>query len=93
VLPCWLIRPMPRPPRPRCEDIPEAARALGLQIQVVKASTSRKIEAAFATLVRDRADALFVGPDGFGASNLRHSRRAIESPRAMPLARLSKPAG
>jgi putative ABC transport system substrate-binding protein len=49
-------------------DIPEAARALGLQIQVVKASTSREIEAAFATLVRDRADALFVGPDGFFVS-------------------------
>jgi len=46
-------------------DIPEAGRALGLQIQVVNASTSREIEAAFATLVRDRADALFVAPDGF----------------------------
>ena len=46
-------------------DIPEAARALGLQIVVLNASTSREIEAAFATLVRDRADALFVAPDGF----------------------------
>jgi putative ABC transport system substrate-binding protein len=49
-------------------DIPEAARTLGLQIQVLNASTSREIEAAFATLVRDRADALFVGPDGFFTS-------------------------
>jgi putative tryptophan/tyrosine transport system substrate-binding protein len=49
-------------------DIPEAARALGLQIQVFNASTSREIEAAFATLVRDRADALFVAPDGFFVS-------------------------
>ena len=46
-------------------DIPEAARALGLQTQFLNASTSREIEAAFATLVRDRADALFVAPDGF----------------------------
>src|SRR5262245_46989227 len=46
-------------------DIPEAARALGLQIQVVNASTSREIEAAFATIARDRAQALFVAPDGF----------------------------
>src|SRR6516165_9329601 len=45
-------------------DIPEAARPLGLQIQILNASTSREIEAAFATLVRDRRDALFVGPDG-----------------------------
>jgi putative ABC transport system substrate-binding protein len=49
-------------------DIPEAARALGLQIQVLNASTSREIEAAFATLVRDRSDALFVAPDSFFVS-------------------------
>jgi putative ABC transport system substrate-binding protein len=46
-------------------DAPEAARALGLQIQTLNASTSREIEAAFDALVRDRADALFVGPDAF----------------------------
>jgi len=46
-------------------DIPEAARALGLQVVVLNASTSREIEEAFATLARDRADALFVAPDGF----------------------------
>src|SRR5262249_8294189 len=46
-------------------DLPEAARGIGLQIQTLNASTSREIEAAFATLVRDRADALFVAPDSF----------------------------
>jgi putative tryptophan/tyrosine transport system substrate-binding protein len=46
-------------------EIPEAARALGLQIQVLNASTSREIEAAFTTVVRERADALFVAPDSF----------------------------
>jgi putative tryptophan/tyrosine transport system substrate-binding protein len=49
-------------------DIPEAARAIGLQIQVLKASTSREIEATFANLVRDRIDALFVAADTFFAS-------------------------
>jgi len=49
-------------------DIPEAARALGLQIQILNASTSREIGAAFATLVRDRADALFLAPDAFFSS-------------------------
>jgi len=44
-------------------DIPDAAGALGLQIQVLNASTSREIEAAFATLVREQADALFVAPE------------------------------
>jgi ABC-type uncharacterized transport system substrate-binding protein len=43
----------------------EAARILGLQILVLKASTSDEIDTAFATLVRERADALFVGPDSF----------------------------
>jgi ABC-type uncharacterized transport system substrate-binding protein len=46
-------------------DLPEAARALGLQIQILNASTSREIEAAFAAMVRDRADALFVAADTF----------------------------
>ena len=45
-------------------DIREAARALGLQIQVLNASTNREIEAAFTTIVRDRTDGLFVAPDG-----------------------------
>ena len=49
-------------------DIPEAARAIGLQIQVLNASTSREIEAAFATLARDRAEALYVAADGFFTS-------------------------
>jgi putative tryptophan/tyrosine transport system substrate-binding protein len=49
-------------------DVPEAARAIGLQITVLNAGTSREIEAAFATLVRDRADALFVAPDSFFVS-------------------------
>jgi putative ABC transport system substrate-binding protein len=46
-------------------DVAAAARAIGLQIQLLNASTSREIEAAFAALVHERADALYVGPDGF----------------------------
>ena len=46
-------------------DVAAAARAMGLQIQVLNASTSREIDVAFATLVRERSDALFVGPDSF----------------------------
>ena len=49
-------------------DLPEAARAIGLQIQVLKASTRSEIEAAFATLVRDRAEALYVAGDTFFTS-------------------------
>ena len=46
-------------------DVEAAARAMGLQIQVVHASTSREIDAAFAKLARERPDALFVGSDPF----------------------------
>src|SRR5262249_26357923 len=35
----------------------------GVRIDVVQASDSREIEAAFATIVRNRAEALLVGPD------------------------------
>ena len=49
-------------------DVAAAASAIGLQVDVVEASESREIEAAFRTLVRNRADALVVGPDPFFAS-------------------------
>jgi putative tryptophan/tyrosine transport system substrate-binding protein len=42
-----------------------AARSIGLQIQVLNASTIGEINAAFATLVREKPDALFVGGDPF----------------------------
>ena len=45
-------------------DIPEAARALGLQIVVLNASTSREIEEAFATLARDRPMPSLLPPTG-----------------------------
>jgi ABC-type uncharacterized transport system substrate-binding protein len=46
-------------------DVEAAARAIGLQAQVLNASTSREINAAFENVGRDRPDALFVGPDTF----------------------------
>ena len=49
-------------------EIPKAARALGLHIQVLNASTNREIEGAFASIGHDRADALFVAADAFFVS-------------------------
>jgi putative tryptophan/tyrosine transport system substrate-binding protein len=61
-----LVNPTNTPSaEPTLRDVPEAARAIGLQIQILNASTSQDIEAAFATIAMDRADALFVAPDGF----------------------------
>jgi putative tryptophan/tyrosine transport system substrate-binding protein len=49
-------------------DVQEAAPSIGLQIQILKASTISEIDAAFATIARERPDALFVAPDAFFAS-------------------------
>jgi putative ABC transport system substrate-binding protein len=70
-------------------DVVPAARAIGLQIQVHNASTSREINAAFATLVGERPDALFVGGDALFTSRrvqlatlaARHAVPAIYSAR------------
>jgi putative tryptophan/tyrosine transport system substrate-binding protein len=49
-------------------DVEAAARDIGLQIQVLKASSSGEINAAFATMAREQCDALFVGTDPFFTS-------------------------
>jgi putative ABC transport system substrate-binding protein len=49
-------------------EVMEAAPALGLQIQILNATTIGEIDAAFATLARERPDALFVAPDVFFVS-------------------------
>jgi putative ABC transport system substrate-binding protein len=46
-------------------EVAGAARDLGLQIQFFNANTSVEINAAFASFVRERPDALFVGGDAF----------------------------
>jgi putative ABC transport system substrate-binding protein len=47
------------------KTMPAAARTLGLQLQVLNASTERELDIAFATLVERRAGALVIGPDAF----------------------------
>ena len=46
-------------------DVGAAARTMGLQVQVLNASTSLELDAAFATLVRERSAALIVGSTPF----------------------------
>jgi putative ABC transport system substrate-binding protein len=48
--------------------VQEAAPTLGLQIQILNASTIGEIDAAFATIARDHSDALLVAPDAFFVS-------------------------
>lgn len=79
----------PRVAEGALRDIEPAARAKGLQIEVVRASTSREIDSAFAEFARERPDALFVAPDPFFGSRrlqlsllaMRHAVPAIYSGR------------
>jgi putative ABC transport system substrate-binding protein len=45
------------------QAVESAGRAIGLQIQIIHASNSREIDAAFAAMARERPDALFVAGD------------------------------
>ena len=78
-------------------DVEPAARAMGLQIQVLNADTSREIDAAFATFVRERPDALFSRQRApslpAGVSNWSNWRHATRSPRHTRGANMSKSAG
>jgi putative ABC transport system substrate-binding protein len=56
---------------PTIRDVQEAATTIGLQIQILNAATIGEIDAAFATLARERPDALYVAPDAFFTSRRR----------------------
>ena len=57
-----LVDPAVPPTETTLREVEVAARAMGLQIQVLNASSSGEINAAFAMLAHERPDALFVGP-------------------------------
>jgi putative ABC transport system substrate-binding protein len=60
-----LVNPINENAEAVTKDVTTAAPTIGVQIDIVHASDSREIETAFATLVRNRADALVVGSDVF----------------------------
>jgi putative tryptophan/tyrosine transport system substrate-binding protein len=70
-------------------EVDLAARAMGLQVQVIRASGSHELDAAFATFMRERPDGVFVGGDPFFNSRrlqlsllaMRHAVPAIYSGR------------
>jgi putative ABC transport system substrate-binding protein len=68
---------------PTIRNVLEAARARGVRIQVLKASTESEIDSAFATLVQDRPDALLVSADPFFNSR-RDQIVALASRHAIP---------
>jgi putative tryptophan/tyrosine transport system substrate-binding protein len=62
-----------------------AAHALGMEVQIYNASTWQEIDAAFAVLVRERSDALFVAPDPFFQTR-RVQLAALAARHALPAA-------
>jgi ABC-type uncharacterized transport system substrate-binding protein len=81
---------------PTLRDVPEAARAMGLQIQILNpapAARSRRPSPLLYAIVPTPCSS---PPTGFSmpdACNSRRSRRATGYPQPIALARLSKPAG
>jgi ABC-type uncharacterized transport system substrate-binding protein len=78
------------------KDVEPAARALRLHVRFHSASTSREIDAAFATLARERPDALMQSTDPFfraGVCNWSIWPRATRSPRSIRSATSPKSAG
>ena len=67
------------------KELQSVARTLGLQLHILKASTERDFDTAFATFAQLRADALVIAPDAMfisrseqlGALTLRHGVPAI----------------
>src|ERR1700704_1804707 len=57
-----LVDPAVPPTETALREVEGAADAMRLRIQILTASSGREINAAFATLARERPDALFVGP-------------------------------
>jgi len=60
-----LVNPANKSTESALRALQEAAPIIGLQIQILNAGTIGEIDAVFATLARERPDALFVGGDGF----------------------------
>jgi putative ABC transport system substrate-binding protein len=78
-----LVNPANPVTEPQVREAQEAARAMGVQIHVLNASTESEIETAFATLVEHRTDALIVGADLFLFSH-REQLVALAARHAVP---------
>jgi putative tryptophan/tyrosine transport system substrate-binding protein len=78
------------------KDVELAARAMGLQIEVLKATTSGEIDAAFVTIGRERPDGLFVGGGPFFTSRrlqLAHWATRVAIPAAFGLRQYAEAGG
>jgi putative tryptophan/tyrosine transport system substrate-binding protein len=65
-----LVNPDSPLTEPAITDLRAAASSIGRQLEVLTANTNHDINAAFATLVQKRADALFINGDAFFTSRV-----------------------
>jgi putative ABC transport system substrate-binding protein len=66
-------------------DLETVVRAIGLKIQVLKATTSQEIHAAFAAMVQERSEALYIASDPFFTSR-RVQLATLSARHGIPLA-------
>src|SRR5262249_22188171 len=66
-----LVNPTNPGAESQARDLQEAARTLGVHLQVLNASTDRDIEMAFTTLLQMRASGLVIPPDAFFISRIK----------------------
>jgi ABC-type uncharacterized transport system substrate-binding protein len=78
-----LVNPNNPIPEPLMRDVQEGARAKGLQLHILTASTESEIDAAFAALVQLHAGAFILGPDPF-LNSRREQIVALASRHAVP---------
>jgi putative ABC transport system substrate-binding protein len=78
-----LVNPTNLPNEPGIQEAQEAARAKGVQLQILKASTESEIDAAFASLAQLHTGALVIGGEPFFASR-REQLVALASRHAVP---------
>jgi putative ABC transport system substrate-binding protein len=65
-------------------DVEDAARAKGVQLHVLQATTAEEIDTAFAALVRVGANALLIAPDPSFTTSQLHQLVALTSRHAVP---------
>jgi putative ABC transport system substrate-binding protein len=78
-----LVNPNYADAKSQWNDVKEAARAIGLQVHVVNASSEGDFDKVFATLVQLKVDALLVGSDSF-LFNRRNQLVALAARHALP---------
>jgi putative tryptophan/tyrosine transport system substrate-binding protein len=79
-----LVNPTNPNAEPDIKEVEAAARTIGLQLMVVRASNQSDLDAAFRTMSQRRVDALLVGADPLFDNNARDQTIALASRYSLP---------